>query len=362
MFKKLALFFLFCFSFGVVGCDEPQKTKTEKKASEPQYGGVYHRAFSDAYILLDPAHLKEANSNEICRQIYDGLVEFSDSDTMVPCIAESWQISEDKLSYTFKLRKDVRFHKIVNGVNTKNGGRLLSAEDVLFSFKRLFAPNSSNENSFFRIIKGTKEYYEGKSSEISGIRVLASDTIVFELEHPFSPFIATLGVSNAFIVPHEDADNLEKMPVGTGAFKWKGKIGERFILEANEDYFRGRPWLDGVEFIIIPKEEDRFSQFMAGKLQHVDLPDNIYQKIKHDSEYSKYIQESNLWGLNFLGMNLTKPPFDNKKVRQALNFAVDRESIIKLVLNGRAQAANGILTPGIPGHDPLLSGYFYDYF
>ncbi len=360
MFKKLIFLFIFAFTIVLAGCDEPQNNNETKKATEPQFGGIYHRAFSDAYILLDPAHLKEANSNEICRQIYDGLVEFSDSDTMVPCIAESWKISEDKLTYTFKLRNDVHFHKTVNGVNTKNGGRLLNAEDVQFSFKRLFAPKSNNENSFFRVIKGANDYYEGKADDISGIRVIASDTIEFELEHPFSPFIATLGVSNAFIVPHEDADNLEKMPVGTGAFKWKGKIGERFILEANEQYFRGRPWLDGVEFIVIPKEEDRFRQFMAGKLQHVDLPDNIYQKIKHDSEYSKYIQESNLWGLNFLGMNVTKPPFDNKLVRQALNFAIDRESIIKLVLNGRAQAANGVLTPGIPGHDPLLSGYFYD--
>ena len=115
-----------------------------------------------------------------------------------------------------------------------------------------------------------------------------------------------------------------------------------------------------MEFVIIPKEEDRFSQYLAGKLQHVDLPDNVYQKMKHDPAYSKYIKESNLWGLNFLGMNVTKPPFDNKLVRQALNFAVDRESIVKLVLNGRAQSANGVLTPGIPGHDPLLSGYFYD--
>lgn len=352
----LSLFSVFC----LIGCEEAPQKKVEKEEPKPQYGGIYHRAFSDSYILLDPAHLKEANSNEICRQIYDGLVEFSDSDTMIPCIAESWKISEDKLTYTFKLRKDVHFHKVVNGINTKNGGRLLSAEDVLFSFKRLFAPNSNNENSFYKIIKGTTDYFEGKTDSISGIRVLASDTIEFELEHPFSPFIATLGVSNAFIVPHEDADNLEKIPVGTGAFKWKGKTENRYILEANEDYFRGRPWLDGVEFIVMPKEEDRFSQFMAGNLQHVDLPDNVYQKIKHDSEYSKYIQESNLWGLNFLGMNITKPPFDNKLVRQALNFAIDRESIIKFVLNGRAQAANGILTPGIPGHDPLLSGYYYD--
>ena len=362
MIKRLVFIFIVSLSLVLTGCEEPQQpdNKVENIKNEPQYGGVYRRAFTDSYILLDPAHLREANSNEICRQIYDGLVEFSASDTVVPCLAESWKISENKLVYTFKLRKDARFHDVVNGIPTKNGGRLFTAEDVLFTFKRLFTPKSNNENSFFRIIKGTTDYYNGTTDEISGIRVIASDTVEFELEHPFSPFIATLGVSNAFIVPQEDADNLENMPVGTGAFKWKGKSENSFILEANKSYFRGRPWLDGVEFVVIPKDDDRFNEFLKGKLQHIDLPDSVYQKMKHDSKYSSLIQESNLWGLNFLGMNVNTPPFDNKLVRQALNFAIDRESIIKLVLNGRAQAANGVLTPGIPGHDPLLSGYFYD--
>ena len=360
MFKKLSVLVMAFLAFSIVGCDEGQPPKEQDKVNEPRIGGIYHTAFSDNYILLDPARLREANSNEICRQLYDGLIEFSESDTVVPCLAESWQISENKLVYTFKLRKDVHFHETVNGIKTKNGGRLFSAEDVLFTFKRLFTPNTNFENSFFKIIKGTSDYYEGKTSEISGIRVLASDSIEIELEHPFSPFIATLGVSQAFIVPHEDADNLENIPVGTGAFKWKGKKNDRFILEANETYFRGRPWLDGVEFIVIDKDENRFKEFEAGRLQHIEVPDFVYQKVKHDPKYSQFIQESNLWGLNFLGMNVTTPPFDNKLVRQALNFAIDRESIIKFVLNGRAQAANGVLTPGIPGHDPLLSGYFYD--
>ncbi len=358
MLRKLVLI-LIILSFGVIGCNEAEKPKTAQ-STEPEYGGIYRRAFPDPYILLDPSHIKETNSNEVCRQIYDGLVEFSASDTVVPCLAEYWQISEDKLTYTFKLRKDVHFHKTVNGVNTKNGGRLLCAEDVLFSFKRLLAPEIENEGNFFRVIKGAKDYMNGNSSEIAGIKIIASDTIQFELEHPFSPFISILGVSNAFIVPREDADNLESMPVGTGAFKWKGKTSDTIILEANKEYFRGRPWLDGIEFVIIPKEEDRYSEFMAGRLQHVDIPDTRYEAMKHDPVYSKYIQESNLWGINFLGMNVNTPPFDNKLVRQAFNFAVDRESIVKLVLNGRAQIANGILTPGIPGHDPLLSGYYYD--
>lgn len=362
MNNRFCLLLVALLTFVIAGCNEPQPQKPveEKAASKPKYGGIYHRAFADPYCLIDPAHIKESNSNEVCRQMYDGLVEFSASDTVVPCLAESWTISENKLVYTFKLRNDVHFHSVVNGVRTKNGGRLLTAEDVKFSFERLLAPRENSENNFFNIIKGADDYFKGIASEVAGIKILASDSVSFELEHPFAPFVSSLGVTNAFIVPHEDAETLDELPVGTGAFKWKGKTEDRITLEANMDYFRGRPWLDGIEFVFISKEEDRFSEFMAGKLQHVDLPDSVYQKMKHDPEHSKYILESNLWGLNFLGMNVTVPPFDNKLVRQALNYAVDRDAIVKLVLNGRAQVANGILTPGIPGHDPLLTGYFYD--
>lgn len=360
MFKRLGLLLVACFCVCLIGCCKQEGEAKTEKSSSGKYGGVYRRAFADPYLLLDPACVKESNSNEVCRQLYDGLVEFSASDTVVPCLAESWSISENKLSYIFKLRKDVRFHGYVNGVKTKNAGRLFCAEDVQFSFERLLSPNRKCENIFFMVIKGAKAFSEGKSQRIEGIKVLASDSIQFELEHPYAPFVSILGISNAFIVPREDAETIDKLPVGTGAFKWKGRGDDRYILEANHDYFRGRPWLDSIEFVFIPKEEERFKEFEAGRLQHVDLPDSVYKKIKYDPELSKYILESNLWGLNFLGMNLTEPPFDNKLVRQALNYAIDRDSIVKLILNSRAQSANGILTPGIPGHDPLLPGYFYD--
>ena len=147
MLRRLVFLFVLVLTFGLTACDELEKPKIEKKETGPKYGGIYRRAFPDPYILLDPASVKESNSNEICRQLYDGLVEFSASDTVVPCLAESWQISENKLVYTFKLRKDVHFHSVVNSVPTKNGGRLLTAEDVLFSFKRLLTPKSNHENS-----------------------------------------------------------------------------------------------------------------------------------------------------------------------------------------------------------------------
>jgi peptide/nickel transport system substrate-binding protein/oligopeptide transport system substrate-binding protein len=172
-----------------------------------------------------------------------------------------------------------------------------------------------------------------------------------------------LGSCNAFIVPREDAESettLSEKPVGTGPFIWKGKIGDTLVIEANENYFRGRPYLDRIEFPIIPEESQRFAGFKTGNLMHVDVPDSEYKNIKQDPIYSSCLLETSRWGVNYLGMNMNIPPFDNKLVRQALNYAIDRKAIVKLVLNDRARVANGVLPPGIAGFDPNFIGYHYD--
>lgn len=169
---------------------------------------------------------------------------------------------------------------------------------------------------------------------------------------------------NAFIVPREDAEGqpggLAAVPVGTGAFKWDGREGDTLMLSANEEYFRGRPWLDCLEFPVIRDELERFVAFNKGRLSHVDVPDSQYRNVKQDPQKAGCLIESSLWGSNYLGMNLQSPPFDNRLVRQALNYALDRKTIVRLVLNGRAQVANGVLPPGVPGHNDDLIGYSYN--
>jgi peptide/nickel transport system substrate-binding protein/oligopeptide transport system substrate-binding protein len=167
---------------------------------------------------------------------------------------------------------------------------------------------------------------------------------------------------NAFIVPVEDAEgqDLKKCPVGTGPFEWHGKEGETLVLKANLQHFRGRPYLDKIEFPIIADEADRFRAFKSGRLMHVDVPDSEYKNVKQDQKLAKNLLEASRWGTNYLGMNLNNPPFDQKLVRQAINYAIDREAIVKLVLNDRARIAHGVLPPGIAGYDPNLEGYGYD--
>lgn len=344
-----------------IGCNTDQAKVSPSGEPGPVKGGVYRRAFADSYIVLDPVLIKDSNSHEVCRQIYDGLVEFDDQARVVPAVASSWKISEDKLTYTFTLRDDVHFHATAGGRPTRNGGRVLDADDVVFSFKRLLQPREDSQASFFWVIKGAREFTEGKASAINGLRSLASNTVEFVLEKPFAPFVSLLAMINAGIVPREDAvGDLAGLPVGTGPFKWIARSSDTIVLEANENYFRGRPWLDRLEFPVIVDENARFQAFLAGKLSHVEVPDSQYRNVRQDPKLSACLLESNLWGTNYLGMNIRKKPFDNPMVRKAINYAIDRETIVKLVLNGRAQVANGVLPPDFPGHDNALAGYSYD--
>lgn len=362
---KLKTIFLLLISIFIInGCGDNQPPIEMNSPDKPVNGGVYRRAFADSFIVLDPASIKDSNSHEVCRQMYDGLVEFGKDAQPVPSLAKSWQISDDKLFYTFKLQPNVRFHSVSGGKPTKNGGRILTAEDVVYTFNRLLRPSDDFQGAFFQVIKGSAELVSGKSEKLSGIKAISSDTVQFELEKPFAPFVSLLGMCNAFIVPREDTEgvdvDLKKNPVGTGPFQWVGKEGETLVLEANKEHFRGRPHLDKLEFPVISAESDRFKSFQRGELMHVDVPDSEYKNLKQDPILAKDLLEASRWGTNYLGMNLRKPPLDNKLVRKALNYAIDRGAIVKLVLNGRAKIAHGVLPPGIPGFDPALEGYSYD--
>jgi oligopeptide transport system substrate-binding protein len=371
----------------VLGCGRPVDPPPVGAPDQPRGGGVYRRAFSDGFMVLDPGLVKDSFSHEVCRQIFEGLVEFDVETRVIPALAERWEISPDRLQYTFHLRPDARFHDTVGEPPrpTRNGGRSVTAADVAFTFNRLLDPTvPGRRGQAFLVIKGAQTYRDrltagsatvvlpppgeslvtGASQGIEGIEVLGSHTVRFTLEKPFAPFISQLALSNAFIVPIEDALATEiplaSEPVGAGPFVWAGRNGETMRLRANERYYQGRPFLDRVEFPVIPDGIDRFKAFMRGELDHVDVPDQEYVNIKHDPKWSKLFQETSRWGTYYLGFNVRQFPFDQLKVRQAINEAVDREAIVKLILNDRARVAKGVLPPGITAFNPNLRGYSYD--
>lgn len=359
---KIILYFVLIITT-LSGCGDGSK-KVSEKDTFSKYGGTYSKAFTDSFIVLDPAKVKDSDSHEVTRQIFDGLVELDTRANVTPAIAKEWKISDDKLKYTFILNEKCHFHKNVGGKPTRNGGRAVTAEDVSYTFHRLLSKPDEYQGGFFNVIKGSREYASGKAKSISGIKILASDTVQFELIKPFSPFLSLLAVCNAFIVPREDIEpdgfSRKHPPVGTGPFKWEGSDGRNIVLAANDDYFRGRPFLNKINFLIIPSAEERFSMFKNNKIMQVEVPDAVYKNVKSNPKYAKQLIETSIWSVNYLGFNVRAKPFNNVKVRQAFNYAIDKKAIIDLVMNNRVRISGGILPPGMLGYKDRPIKYSYN--
>lgn len=318
-------------------------------------------------MKLDPAEVNDSYSHEVARQIFDGLLEFDEDGRPVPALAASWTISDDRFMYRLTLRPDAHFQAKSGREDrpTRNGGRAVTAEDVSYSLHRLLAhgyPNRKGKN--YLVIKGAAAYNASQAASIEGIRVIATDTIEFTLDKPFTPFLSLLALNFAFIVPREDVEALGEEfgwnPVGAGPFAWAGRASDTIVLRANQEYYRGRPYIDRIEFPVISDEIERFRRFKSGELMHNDVPDPEYKNVLQDPAWAPQFQEVSRWGIYYLGFDVTKSPFDNVRVRQAMNYAIDREAIVKLVINDRARVARGALPPGIMGFNQKLRGYAYD--
>ncbi|MBI3891104.1 MAG: ABC transporter substrate-binding protein [Candidatus Wallbacteria bacterium] len=365
----------------------------------PVVGGIYHAALQTNPPTFDPALATDTTSVFCILQMFDGLVKFDlntnggdsiDSQSqgaITSAVADSWDISADGLVYTFHLSPKVTFHATTeNGKPTSNGGRRVTGNDVKFSFERVLDPlTESARTQIFTVIEGADEFMAGKTRDVHGIEVIDPSrpapgkqpdprhagcvqpcTVRIRLKTPYAPFLATLTMSNAFIVPKEDVlkwgKDFRNHPVGTGAFRF-----ERFepnvevVLSRNPGYFGGPPYLDKVAFHIIPEEDALFREFLAGRIFHSTVPDPLYNQVKRrDSIWAPYFTEVSQLGTYYFGMNVLIPPFDNPIVRRAFSHAVDKTSIVKFIKTGRVQEARGPLPPGIRGYNASLHSYDFD--
>lgn len=341
-------------------------------ASEPVYGGVvkWHEVANPP--KLDPQYATDTTSDRVILCLFDTLVTNSlDGQKIVPWLAESWQVSKDNLVWTFKLRKGVHFHKTTEGGKpTANGGREVTAADWKWTFEQLIRGKSPRAY-FVDCIKGYDEMTAGKSKEWIGIKALDKYTLQFTLKEPFAPFLSVLAYSAFVVVPKEDVTKWGKdfnfHPVGTGAFVFDSwKQDQKVVLKKNPNYWRrdskGRklPYLDEWQMVVIPDGTVAWEEFKKGNVDIMrDLPDrNVAEGRKL---LGKSLLEGPQPGTYYYGFNVEKKPFkDNQKLRQALNYAVDRDKINKLVLEGLWYPAKGVLPPSMPGFNKNLKGYNYN--
>ena len=339
---------------------------------KPKYGGVWKDALQNNPPYLDPVMSTDVTSSEVIYQMFETLVENDNDGGLKPLLAQSWKASKDAMTFTFTLRKGVHFHASTEGGKpTANGGREVTAQDWVWTFNYICSPKTNSPRAYFMdMLKGYKEFQSGKADSLAGVKAIDKYTLQFTLSQPYSPFVSVLAYNTFVVLPKEDVqkwgENWNFHPVGTGPFKFESWAQDnKIVLSKNENYwlkdeFGGKmPYLDKIEFRIIEDFGVMWEEFKAGNLYQTEVDDPYYQEARTKYKNS-FIERPDL-SIYYFGMNMQKGIFaKNKNLRQALNYAVDREALNKMVLNGREFPAKGVLPPGMMGYNPKLKGYNFD--
>ncbi len=316
---------------------------------------------------LDPAFAKSQNNIWAAHHIFDGLIRMDDSLQIQPNIAKKWQISDDGLEYKFMLRDDVYFHK----TPCLPEGRKVTAHDVVYSFQRLIDPEINSPGSWL---------FSGKVKGKDSFEALDDTTFVLHLVEPFIPMLGILTMQYCSIVPKECVEDRDRPfrshPVGTGPFKFKRwEENQALFLVKNHEYHRPvKNNLDGIKTTFIPDKKIAFLELLNHRLDFVgglessfihDLLTPDGELLPKRKEEIRFIKAPYL-NMEYLGINQSSlpsgHPLKNKKIRQALNFGIDRQTMLKALRNSVGKPANsGFVPAGLPTYDPeAVKGYYYD--
>ncbi len=319
---------------------------------------VLHLYFGTDPASLDPIQAVDVYRGQMVVYLYDGLVRLEDGKP-VPNLAESWDVSDDGTVYTFHLRDDVRFHN----------GRKFTAEDVRYSFERALLPGSQSPLTWvFDFIRGADDVVEGRASSLAGLRVVDPRTVEITLDQPFGPFLLLMAMPAAHIVPREEietkGDQFSEAPVGTGPWILQSWSHDDVIrLQANPRYHGGAPKMSGIEIRIIPETTTVIAEFERGNLDWVDLnefPKPEYDRFVQDEEWKPHLRTRPALITYYIALNVTKPKFQDVRVRRALNYAVDVSTIARTIYPGEMIRSHGPIPPGVPGFREDGEPYAYD--
>jgi len=332
--------------------------------------------FDQSLTSLDPAFARNQQAIWMINQIFNGLVQVDTQLNAIPCIAKTWEVSEDGLRYTFHLRKDVFFH---DDPVFKNGrGRKVVASDFAYSFNRLIDPKVASSGGWI---------FSDKVKDSRNFIPLNDSTFQILLVRPFPAFINLLTAQYCSVVPREVVEHYGKdfrsHPVGTGPFKFKyWKEEEILVLLKNEKYWEKEnniqlPYLDAVKVSFISDKQSAFMDFIKKELDFFSGVDGSYRDdilTKSGHMTSKYSGKFRLIKgpylcTEYLGIlvDTTKSiarnsPLRDKRIRQAINYGIDKAKLIKYLRNSTGiPATSGFVPKGMPGFDStLVKGYHYD--
>ncbi|MBY3444166.1 ABC transporter substrate-binding protein [Rhizobium laguerreae] len=325
----------------------------------PKQGGDIVVTYKDDITTLDPAIGYDWVNWSMIKSLYSRLMDYAPgTPNPVPSLAESFTVSPDGLTYTFKLHKGVKF----------SNGREVVASDVKYSIERAVDPKTQGPGAgFFGAIKGFEDETGGKTTTLSGIETPDDSTVIFNLSRPDATFLHVLAINFASVVPKEAveaaAGDFGKKPVGSGTFILKDwTIGQQLVFERNKDYFvKGVPYIDSFKVEVGQEPLVALLRLQKGEVDIAGdgIPPAKFLEIKNSADGAQMIVDGEQLHTGYITLNTKVKPFDNVKVRQALNMAINKDRITR-ILNGRAKPANQPLPPLMPGYDKSFTGYAYD--
>ncbi|MDD9858448.1 MAG: ABC transporter substrate-binding protein [Gammaproteobacteria bacterium] len=297
---------------------------------------------------LDPAAVTAVNDFRILMNLYDGLVRYKDGALEVePSLAENWEISDNGLVYTFNLREKVKFHD----------GTAFNADAVVFNFKRML----DEEHPYHDTGPFPLSFF---FSAIDDVEAVGAHSVRFTLKEPYAPFLSNLAYPTGLIVSptavKRHGQDFGRFPSGTGPFQFsEWESNSKVVLERNEQHWNGAPDLQAVVFRPITDGNTRVAEMLSGGIDvMVEIPPDSVSRFDGNG-YTLYQQAGpHVW---FLILNARQGPFADKRVRQAVNYAIDKESLVENVLQGTAVVAAGPTPPAFAwAYNDALKPYPYN--
>ncbi len=341
--SQLLIGLLLLLLFGCNGTQETEHPGVEKVLTA-EFGDTFIEAsIGDASTLL-PVLASDSTSSGITGLVYNGLLRYDKNLVIEGELAESWDVSADNLVITFHLRKGVKWHD----------GAPFTAADVLFTYRLYTDPS-------------TPTAYAEAFKQVANAEVLDPYTFRVSYAKPYAPALMSWATSihPKHLLEGEDVTQspLARNPVGTGPYRFKEWLGgEKIVLEANADYFEGQPYIKRVVLRIIPDTSTQFLELQTGGLDFMGLSPLQFDRQTETSAfrrlYSKYRYLN--FGYTYLGYNLNRPLFQDKRVRQALAFAINKQEIVDGVLLGYGVAATGPYKPDSWVYNPNVPRYDYN--
>ena len=319
-------------------------------------GGTFRRNWSDP-PTLDPHMTTDTTAAGIVVEVFSGLVTINTDLQLELDLAESVDVSDDGRVYTFKLRPNAKFQS----------GKPVTAHDFKWSLERAANPETGSPvaDTYLNDIIGVEDVLEGDATEISGVTVVDDQTLQITIDAPKAYFLAKLSYPTAFVLDRENVEqggrNWTDTPNGTGPFRLaEYRVGERIVLERNDNYHRTPAYLDSVVMNLAGGQSMAMYENDEIDFTGVSLFD--LERIQDPAEplNQELVVAQPDFSVSYIGFNTNMNPFDDSLFRQALNHAIDKELIAREVFSDLIVPAYGILPPGFPGYDPTLKGLEYD--